>query len=115
MTYELEFDKNALKDWEKLGHTIQQQLKKKLKKLLENPKIPANKLSDMPDCYKIKLRSSGYRLIYQVIDERVVVLVVAVGKRERQQVYDTAKDRLDGELEVVSHDVEIGKNANNDL
>jgi mRNA interferase RelE/StbE len=48
----------------------------------------------MPDCYKIKLRSSGYRLVYQVIDERVVVIVIAVGKRERSDVYDAAKSRL---------------------
>jgi mRNA interferase RelE/StbE len=47
----------------------------------------------MPDCYKIKLKSSGYRLVYQVFDERVVVSVVAVGKRERSDVYDRAKKR----------------------
>lgn len=26
----------------------------------------------MPDCYKIKLRSSGYRLVYQVIDQQTM-------------------------------------------
>jgi len=48
----------------------------------------------MPDCYKIKLRASGYRLVYQVIDKQVVVLVLAVGKRERSEVYQTAKQRM---------------------
>jgi len=47
----------------------------------------------MPDCYKIKLKASGYRLVYQVIEERVVVSVVAVGKRERGDVYESAKRR----------------------
>jgi mRNA interferase RelE/StbE len=47
----------------------------------------------MPDCYKIKLRSSGYRLVYEVIDERIVVSVVAVGKRERSEVYERARKR----------------------
>ena len=47
-----------------------------------NPRVEANRLRDLPDCYKIKLRSVGYRLIYQVIDQEVVVLVVAVDKRE---------------------------------
>lgn len=47
----------------------------------------------MPDCYKVKLKASGYRLVYQVIDERVVVSVVAVGKRERGTVYERAKKR----------------------
>ncbi|NIF29669.1 stability protein StbE [Pantoea sp. Tr-811] len=45
-------------------------------------------------CYKIKLRSVGYRLVYRAIDESVVVLVIAVGKRERSDVYDVAQARL---------------------
>jgi len=48
----------------------------------------------LPDCYKIKLRSSGYRLIYQVVDKEVVVFVVAVDKRERGQAYRKAAERL---------------------
>ena len=48
----------------------------------------------MPDCYKIKLKSSGYRLVYQVIDEKVVVFVVSVGKRERSKVYSEAVKRI---------------------
>lgn len=95
MTYEIEFDERALKEWEKLGANIRQQFKKKLEKLTANPKIVANKLRDMPDCYKVKLRASGYRLIYQVIDDRIVILVLAVGKRERNQAYNTAIQRLE--------------------
>lgn len=94
MTYSLEFDARALKEWRKLGDTIQQQLKKKLAVILRNPRVEANRLSDLPDCYKVKLRSSGYRLIYQVLDQEVVVFVVAVGKREREQVYRAAAKRV---------------------
>ena len=42
---------------------------------------------------KIKLKASGYRLIYRIEDERVVVVVVSVGKRERSEVYESAKKR----------------------
>lgn len=48
----------------------------------------------MADCYKIKLRSSGYRLVYQVQDEKIIVQVIAVGKRERMEVYQKAARRL---------------------
>lgn len=48
----------------------------------------------MPNCYKIKLRSIGYRLVYEVIDSRLVVTVIAVGKRERSKVYGSAASRL---------------------
>lgn len=94
MAWHLDFDERALKEWRKLGSTIREQFKKKLAEILLSPLIEANKLRDMPDCYKIKLKSSGYRLVYQVIDERVVVFVVAVGKRERSAVYAGAKKRI---------------------
>ncbi|MCY1562650.1 hypothetical protein D9M68_1000840 [compost metagenome] len=54
----------------------------------------ASRLHSLPDCYKIKLRSSGYRLVYQVIDQEVVVFVVAVDRLEREQVYRKAAERL---------------------
>ena len=94
MTYDLELDRRALKEWHKLNASIRQQFKKKLAEVLENPKVQATKLRGLPECYKIKLRSSGYRLIYQLQDERIIVFVVAVGKRENEQAYDDAEARL---------------------
>lgn len=94
MTYSLEFDARALKEWHKLGDTVRHQFKRKLATILVNPRIEANRLHALPDCYKIKLRSSGYRLVYQVIDKEVMVFVVAVDKRERELVYRKAAERL---------------------
>ena len=93
MTYLLDFDERALKEWRKLSSTVREQLKKKLAEVLESPRIEANKLRGMSDCYKIKLQSSGYRLVYQVVDEKVVVFVISVGKRERSEVYSEAVKR----------------------
>jgi mRNA interferase RelE/StbE len=50
-------------------------------------------MRDLPNHYKIKLKSSGYRLVYRVEDQRVVVLVVAIGKRERAAAYRSALKR----------------------
>lgn len=94
MSYKLAFEKQAFKEWQKLDSSIREQFKKKLTKILENPEIPANKLREIPNGYKIKLRSSGYRLIYQVDNGQVRVLVLAIGKRERNQAYETAQSRL---------------------
>ena len=93
MTYKLEFLPSARKEWDKLGHTLREQFKKKLAERLEVPRIPSDLLHGMSDCYKIKLKASGYRLVYQVVDERVVVSVVAVGKRDRSEVYERARKR----------------------
>jgi mRNA interferase RelE/StbE len=42
----------------------------------------------------VKLKSAGYRLIYQVLDQEIVVFVIAIGKREREAAYEAAQDRL---------------------
>jgi mRNA interferase RelE/StbE len=55
--------------------------------------VPASQLSGHPDRYKIKLRSVGYRLVYEVRDQQVLVLVIAVGKRDRNAVYRAAAQR----------------------
>lgn len=94
MTYKLLFKSDAEKEWKKLDATIQTQFKKKLRERLDNPHVPTAKLSGMPNCYKIKLRSAGYRLVYEVRDAEIIVSVVAVGKRERNAVYKTALKRL---------------------
>ena len=94
MIYELEFDPRALKEWNKLGATVRQQFKKKLPEVLRFPRIEANQLRELPDCYKIKLRSAGYRLVYQVQEERITVFVVAIGKREGEKAYSYAEKRL---------------------
>lgn len=93
MIYSLEFDQRALKEWHKLGDTVRQPFKKKLAEILESPRIEANRLRELPDCYKIKLRSAGYRLIYQVIDREIVVFVVAIDKREHEAAYRKASER----------------------
>jgi mRNA interferase RelE/StbE len=94
MTYSLEFKESALKEWRKLDGAIRGQFKKKLAERLTKPRVASAKLSSMADCYKIKLRNAGYRLVYQVNDQRIVVIVVAVGKRENFAVYRSAEGRL---------------------
>jgi mRNA interferase RelE/StbE len=93
MIYNLEFLTDALKEWKNLDGTIKKQLKKKLAERLKNPHVPADKLSGSVNRYKIKLRSVGYRLVYEVLDAEIVVIVVAVGKREKNKVYKKAAKR----------------------
>lgn len=94
MTYKLAFKKSALKEWDKLGHTIKEQFKKKLQERIESPHVDSARLIGAPNVYKIKLRQSGYRLVYSVEDKTITVTVIAVGKRNRNEVYDLALSRL---------------------
>ena len=91
MSYKLKFLPSALKEWNKIGSTIRDQLKKKLKERLNDPDVPADRLTGFKNHYKIKLRSAGYRLVYEVDQGNVSVIVITVGKRERSEVYIKAK------------------------
>ena len=93
MSYKLKFLPTALKEWQKLDSTIQTQLKKKLKEHLESPHVPGSQLSGFENHYKIKLRSSGYRLVYEVVEEEIYILVIAIGKRDKNMVYKKAQKR----------------------
>ena len=94
MKYRLRFHKLALAEWQKLDGSLREPLKKKLAERLENPRVPSAALSGMPDCYKIKLRNAGYRLIYRVDTEIIFVTVIAVGKRDKGKIYEAARSRI---------------------
>ncbi|PQQ30373.1 type II toxin-antitoxin system mRNA interferase toxin, RelE/StbE family [Photorhabdus luminescens] len=93
MIYSLEFEKRALKEWKKSRHPIKEQLKKKLAERLENPHVPSARLRGRANRYKIKLRSSGYHLVYEVNDNKIILLVIAIGKRAGDAVYTLANER----------------------
>jgi len=91
MTYKLRFLPAALKEWNKLGAPIRSQFKKKLAERLIEPRVQADKLSGYESIYKIKLRSAGYRLAYEVVDNELLVYVLGVGKREKDKIYLSLK------------------------
>ena len=78
MRYELAFLDEALKEWRKLDSNTRDHFKSKLRERLDSPHVPSAKLSGAKNRYKIKLRSVGYRLVYEVRDSELLVVVVAV-------------------------------------
>lgn len=93
--YRLKFVPDALKEWQALDGSIKEPLRKALKKRLEQPRMPGAELhGDLYGCYKIKLRKQGYRLVYQVEDDVLVVLVLAIDNREDLEAYHAAMLRL---------------------
>lgn len=94
MSFKLRFHELAWTEWQKLDNSVREPLKKKLLERLAQPRVPAAALQGMPDCYKIKLHSVGYRLVYRVDEAEVFVTVIATGRRDRLMVYRTALQRL---------------------
>jgi mRNA interferase RelE/StbE len=96
MIYSLAFETKAKKEWDKLDNTIKQALKEVLIRRLDNPIVPKDRLhgTGKHECYKIKLRNYGYRLVYKIDHDVVVLLVISVGKRENDDVYSNMHERL---------------------
>ncbi len=93
MSYKIKFLPTAHKEWRKLDNSIQSQFKKKLKERLASPHVPSCQLSGFKNHYKIKLRASGYRLVYEVVNRDLFVFVIAIGKRDKNIVYKKANKR----------------------
>lgn len=92
--YRLKFLPSAHKEWIRLDKTIRTQLQKKLSRIILNPHIPSARLSGWQGVYRIKLRKAGIRLIYKVAEEAITIFVVAVGRRENDEIYEIAGRRL---------------------
>ena len=93
-TYRLAFEDHARAEWDKLDGSVKEPLRHLLKKRLASPHVPSAALhGDLANCYKIKLLKQGYRLIYQVIDLQLIVLVISVGRRDKSAVYEAAMKR----------------------
>ncbi len=91
MSYKLKFLPSALKEWRKLDPHIQGQFKTQLEQRLGNPHVPASRLRGYTHYYKIKLRSVGYRLVYEFEDREITVYVISVGRRDT--IYKMLKKR----------------------
>jgi len=102
--FELGFLESALKEWNALDKSIRIELENKLLERLNNPRITSAALSgDLRNCFKIKSNRFGHRLTYLVDEESKMLIVIAIGRRERSAVYDKTLLRL------IEHLVAEGK------
>ncbi|MCK5523208.1 MAG: type II toxin-antitoxin system RelE/ParE family toxin [Thiomargarita sp.] len=85
MAYFIKYRPVALRQLEKLETKIQARLKPKIKRLSENPRPYGHiKLKGFENRYR--LRVGDYRVIYEIHDDMLLVLIVKVGPR--RDIYD---------------------------
>lgn len=93
--YRLMFLPEALDEFRALDGSVRANVKKLLEKRLNEPHVPGSELhGDLANCYKIKLLRQGIRLVYRVENEKLIILVLAVDKREDNLAYTSAVGRL---------------------
>lgn len=106
--YRLKFVPSALADWQSLDGSVKEIFRKLLKKRLDNPHVPGGELhGSLKGCYKIKLRKQGFRLVYLVEDDALIVLVLSVDKRQGNVVYESAMERLSVLAATLGKDTQV--------
>lgn len=101
--YRLRFVPSAWAEWQALDGSVKDLLRKLLKKRLDQPHVPGAALhGELRGFYKIKLRKQGIRLVYGVEDDVLIVMVMAVDKREDALVYQSARARLGERLPALA-------------
>lgn len=93
MIYELAIHPAAEKEWAKLDSSIKRRFKEKFaKERLKHPRVAKDSLHDLPDCYKIKITTPQFRLIYHVNDTKHLLTILSVASRD--DVYEELQSRL---------------------
>ena len=93
MSFELAIHPGAEKEWAKLDGSIKRRFKEKLaNERLKRPRVAKDALRELPDCYKIKITTPQYRLIYHVNDSKRLLTILAVATRD--DVYEELRMRL---------------------
>ena len=96
--YNFEFHPQAKDELTKLNRSVQILFTKKLKQLLNSPEIGVklgNKNNlNLTGLKKVYFNNKKYRIVYETIESKIIIYIIAVGKREDMDVYKKANDRV---------------------
>jgi len=96
--YAFRFHPEAEKELAKLNKSIQVLFTKALKKILKSPELGldlGNKNNlNLAGCKKMYFDNKRYRIVYKVFEDEVLIHIVAIGKRDKMDVYTKASERV---------------------
>lgn len=104
MSWNVKYLPEALDDFRKLDGSQKILVRKAIQKVCQNPlpeteggygKLLGNKSStNLTGFLKTKLRGAGLRIVYQLIRQGDYMLVIVIGVREDEEVYEIAQKRI---------------------
>ncbi|MBS1257195.1 MAG: hypothetical protein MAG551_00231 [Candidatus Scalindua arabica] len=99
MLYKVELIPDALNDFDALDKSVKKQIAKKIDSLSENPllgKPLGNKFGiNLTGFYKLYVAKKKYRIVYHLIGDCLEVIeIIAIGKRNKEEIYKLAASRL---------------------
>jgi len=96
--YTIEYHDFVEKDFKDLGNRISLLALKKIEKLAQNPIIGdplGNKANlDLSGLRKVYVDNKRIRIVYKIIENKIKIFVVAIGKRDDMEVYIKASKRI---------------------
>ena len=97
MIYKIVFHPEAQDDYLGLDSGVQQRVAKQLKKIANSPEL-GQKLGniqgvDLVGCRKMYAEKKQIRIVYEIINNELLVHIIAIGKRDDKQVYKSASRR----------------------
>lgn len=104
MNWQLIYLPEAEKDLKALDGSQQILVRKAIKKVMQNP-LPAEEQgygkplgnlvgTKLAGFLKIKLKSAGIRVVYRLIRTETTMLVIVIGARADEEVYEIAQKRI---------------------
>ncbi len=98
MAYRVEFLREAAREFEALDGSLKKVAAKQIDKLAERPELgePLGKRLgiDLTGYRKIYFGKRGYRIVYEIQQQRLVILIIGIGRRERAEIYREVAQRL---------------------
>lgn len=95
--YEIKYHPLVESDLKKLNNSIRLEVFKKLKKIQQTPEIGkalGNKNNmNLTGLFKVYVAKKQVRIVYEILDNILVVKVIAIGKRESMEVYKHSDER----------------------
>ena len=77
--YRIEIKKSAEKELKKIKRKDQERIIERIRGLAQNPRPPGSKRLSGEEKYRI--RQGDYRILYQIFDDTVLVVVVRIAHR----------------------------------
>ena len=101
MKYKVKFIPSAQKDFDKLDGRRKILIAKQLIKLEDNPfagkQLGKKAGIDLTGYYKLYADKRKMRIVYTVVEEKIIVKIIAIGKRDEFSVYKEAAKRIEKE------------------
>ncbi|MEA2073072.1 MAG: hypothetical protein U9O86_05755 [Campylobacterota bacterium] len=98
MQYKLEILIEAHEDIASFSNRERILIYKQFKKIVKSPELGSflgNKNGyDLSGCRKMYADGKKIRIVYKVIEEKIIIEVVALGKRSEMEVYKKASQRV---------------------